>query len=169
MNPEISEHQVNGNNGETCWYRWKTQPIRNDEGQFIEYQSIGEDITRGKRAELSNKQSEQNLRTLMEAMKLFAVITDTQGNITFCNSHFLEITGYQKDEAMGQNFYDHFIPIQDKVELKHIMLDHAKEGEIPQRNENMLLTKSHEQFLVSWNNTVLKDEEGKVTAIASIG
>ncbi len=169
MNPEISEHQVIGKNEEVFWYRWKTQPIRNDEGQFIEYQSIGEDITHGKRVELANMQSEQNLRTLMEAMKLFAVITDIEGNITFCNSHFLEITGYQKDEAMGINFYDHFIPKEDVAELKHIMLSRAKEGVIPQRNENMLLTKSREQSLISWNNTLLRDDEGKITAIASIG
>ena len=169
MNPDISEHQVIRSNGETRWYRWKTQPIRNEEGQFIEYQSIGEDITPGKRAELANMQSEQNLRTLMESMKLFAVITDIRGNITFCNSHFLEFTGYQKSEVMGINFYDQFIPADDIAELKHVMLNRAQEGEIPQRNESKLVTRSRDQFLISWNNTLLRDEAGNISAIASFG
>ncbi len=169
MTPDISEHTTKKKTGEQVWYRWKTQPIRNDEGHFIEYQSIGEDITDEKRAEQANLQSEQYLRTLMESIKLIAIITDTKRNITFCNSYFLETTGWHREEAMGKNWFDHFVPAETADQLRQEMIKHTKAGDIPQRNENTILTKSGENILVAWNNTLLRDEQGIVTAIASIG
>ena len=167
--PEINEHHVTRKMGGQFWYRWKTQPIRNDEGHFIEYQSVGEDTSDEKKAEQANLQSEQHLRTLMESIKLLALITDIQGNITFCNSYFLETTGWQKEEAMGKNWYENFIPVGEASKLKQELIESARNGEVPQRNENMILTKTGDQILVSWNNTLLKDEQGNATAIASIG
>lgn len=169
MAPEISEHCVSHRTGESRWYRWKTQPIRNDEGQFIEYQSVGEDITDEKRVEQAALQSEQHLRTLMESIKLIAIITDIEGNITFCNSHFLDTTGWTKEDAMGKNWYEHFVPAEITAQLKKDLLDRAKDGEILQHNENMILTNAGEQIMVSWNNTLIKTEANAVTAIASIG
>ncbi len=169
MVPEISEHCVKKKTGEQFWYRWKTQPIRNDEGHFIEYQSVGEDVTIEKKIEQANLQSEQYLRTLMESIKLIAIITDIQGNLTFCNSHFLESTGWQKEEVMGKNWFERFIPADTADQQKHDRLDHAKEGEITQRNESVILKKTGEHLFISWNNTLLKDDSGNITAIASIG
>lgn len=169
MAAEINEYCVMTKPADPCWFRWKTQPIRNDEGYFIEYQTVGEDITDEKKAEQANIQSEQHLRTLMESIKLIAIITDIKGNITFCNSHFLEKTGWHKEDAMGKNWYEHFVPTDSAGQLMEELIDQAQEGEIPQRNENMILTRSGEQIMVSWNNTLLKDDQGNVTAIASIG
>ncbi len=169
MAPEINEYSVMTKPTDVSWYRWKTQPIRNDEGHFIEYQSVGEDITGEKKAEQANIQSEMHLRTLMESIKLIAIITDIKGNITFCNSYFLEKTGWQKEDAMGKNWYEHFVPTDISGQLMEELIEQAQEGEIPQHHDNMILTRSGEQLMISWNNTLLKDEQGNVTAIASIG
>jgi PAS domain S-box-containing protein/putative nucleotidyltransferase with HDIG domain len=169
MAPETNEYCVMTKPTDQFWYRWKTQPIRNDEGHFIEYQTVGEDITSEKKAEQANIQSEQHLRTLMESIKLIAIITDIKGNITFCNSHFLEKTGWQKEDAMGKNWYEHFVPLDSAGQLMEELIEQAQQGEIPQRHENMILTRSGEQLMISWNNTLLKDDMGNVTSIASIG
>lgn len=169
MAPETNEYCVMTKPGDQSWYRWKTQPIRNDEGHFIEYQTVGEDITDEKKAEQANIQSEQHLRTLMESIKLIAIITDINGNITFCNSHFLEKTGWQKEDAMGKNWYEHFVPTDSAGQLMEDLIEQAQQGEIPARHENMILTRTGEQIMISWNNTLLKDDMGNVTSIASIG
>ena len=169
MVPEINEHNITSKSGESRWYRWKTQPIRNDEGYFIEYQSVGEDITSEKKAEQASRQSELHLRTLMESIKLIAIILDTDGMITFCNSHFLESTGWQKEDVMGKNWFDMFIPQNSAEELKKNLIENARAGSVPQRNEYSILTKQDEQIIVSWNTTLLRDDAGNVTSIASIG
>jgi PAS domain S-box-containing protein len=169
MSPETNEYCVMSKSADPSWFRWKTQPIRNDEGHFIEYQTVGEDITYEKKVEQANVQSEQHLRTLMESIKLIAIITDINGNITFCNSHFLETTNWQKEDAMGKNWYEYFVPTDSAGQLMEELIEQAQEGEIPQHHENMILTRSGEQLMVSWNNTLLKNEQGNVTAIASIG
>lgn len=52
------------------------------------------------------KQAEENLRKLSRAVQQSAnsvVITDLKGNIEFVNPAFEQVTGYSKEEALGQN------------------------------------------------------------------
>ena len=52
------------------------------------------------------KQSEEDLRTLSVAVEqspAMVVITDTNGTIEYVNPRFTEVTGYTKEEAIGQN------------------------------------------------------------------
>ncbi|WP_421657992.1 PAS domain S-box protein [Leptothermofonsia sp. ETS-13] len=47
----ISEHRVKLPNGEIRWHRWRDRAIFNDQGEIIEYQSVGQDITEQIKAE----------------------------------------------------------------------------------------------------------------------
>ncbi|MBA4374792.1 MAG: hypothetical protein C0401_01275 [Anaerolinea sp.] len=169
MAPVTKEHSAQQKNGEMQWYRWKTQPIRNDEGQFIEYQSVGENITDEKKAQNAEIHSERYLRTLMESIKLIAIILDPHGKLTFCNSHFLETTGWTRKEAIGKNWLEYFVPTDVAYTLKKVLIESSLHGNVPQRYENMIVTRKGEQRLISWNNTLLTDDHGITTAIASIG
>ena len=59
--PETSEHIMISDQGELHWFKWTDQPIRNTEGQIIEVQSFGIDITTRKQAEEKLRLSEENL------------------------------------------------------------------------------------------------------------
>jgi PAS domain S-box-containing protein/putative nucleotidyltransferase with HDIG domain len=165
----VKEHSAKNQSGEIEWYRWKTQPILNDLGEFIEYQSIGENITIEKKAQQSINQSEQHLRELMETIKLIAIIMDTHGIVSFCNSHFLEVTGWSKEEVIEKNWLEKFVPPDVASKLSKILLETVINGKIAQRYENMILTRKGEQRLISWNNTILRDNHGIPQGIASIG
>ena len=39
-----------------------------------------------------------------------AIILDTKGNITFCNDFLLNLTGWTRDEVLGRNWFDMFLP-----------------------------------------------------------
>jgi PAS domain S-box-containing protein len=169
MTPATKEHTSQLKKGEVHWYRWKTQSIHNDEGKFIEYQSIGEDISDEKKVEKSRLQSETHFQTLMESIKLIAINLDIQGNLTFCNSHFLEVTGWTKEEVIGKNWMENFVPPDVAIYLRKVLLESALGGKIPQHYENMIITRKGELRLISWNNTLLRDNHGVVNAIASIG
>jgi two-component system, cell cycle sensor histidine kinase and response regulator CckA len=57
------------------------------------------DITEQKRAEMGMR----NLITAIEQSAETIVITDLEGRIQYCNPAFEKITGYSKEEAIGQN------------------------------------------------------------------
>lgn len=169
MEPLDSEFSLHGSNGKDHWYRWKTTAIKDENGQFIEYQSIGEDITNQKRAQKAEIESENRLRELMENIKLVALILDPNGRVTFSNSYFSDLTGWQKEEILEEDWVSKFIPLDQRVMLRKILIESAIHGNIPQHNENSILCKNGEQKLISWNNTILKDSSGEVSGIASLG
>lgn len=169
MEPLDNEFAIHGANGKDHWYRWKTTAIKDDKGQFIEYQSIGEDITNQKRAQKVEKESEDRLRELMENIKLVALILDSHGRVTFSNTYFSELTGWNKEEVIDEDWVSKFIPLDQRNNLRKVLIDSAIHGSIPAHNENAILCKNGEQRLISWNNTILKDSNGETTGIASLG
>jgi PAS domain S-box-containing protein/putative nucleotidyltransferase with HDIG domain len=169
MQPAIKEVTIQDGNNEPKWFRWKTRAILDDEGELIEYQSIGEEITNEKNAQKTHQQSEHMLRALMESIKLIAIMMDPQGRVTFCNSHFLEVTGWSRQEVLGENWLEKFIPPDEAYQLKKILFDSIINGKIAQRNDNMILTRKGEQRLISWHNTLLLNDRLNPQGIASIG
>lgn len=59
--PETSEHIMISDQGELHWFKWTDQPILDEQGQIIEVQSFGIDITTRKQAEEKLRLSEANL------------------------------------------------------------------------------------------------------------
>lgn len=169
MNPIEKEIFLTNSNGENRWYRWVTRPILDDAGQFIEYQSVGQDITDQKKIEEALRESESKLRDLLENVKLVALIMDTHGTVNFCNSYYCDLTGWQKENVLGQNWLEKFVPIDDAIALKKVLLESAITGSVPARYENLILTSQGEQRLIAWNNTIMRDSHGSVSGIASIG
>ena len=169
MKPAVKEHSVKQNNGNVRWYRWKTIAIHDDTGEFIEYQSIGEDITDQKNAEADSLQFERKLQDLMENIKLAALIIDLNGIIKFCNTYYLELTGYKKGAVIESSWIDAHVPQNEEGRLRRDLLDAAPSGKIPQRLDALILTKKGEQRLIAWNNALLRSSTGEIIAIALIG
>jgi PAS domain S-box-containing protein/putative nucleotidyltransferase with HDIG domain len=169
MEPLENEFSIHLNKNEEHWYRWRTIAIKDDFGNFLEYQCIGEEITDQKKARQAEKESEIRMAELMENIKLLSIMLDLQGQVISINSYFTELAGWSKEEVLNQDWFSHFIPEEISSSLKHILLENALEDKVPIRNENPILTKNGEQRLISWTNTLMKDSLGKPVAIASIG
>ncbi len=169
MQPAVKEISLHNANNDTTWIRWKTRAILDENGQLIEYQSIGEDVTSEKKALQTHRQSEMSLRGLMESIKLLAIMMDSQGRVTFCNSHFLEVTGWSRQEVLGENWMEKFVPPDVAYHLKKVLFDSMINSKIAQRNDNMIITRNGELRLISWHNTLLFNDRRIAEGIASIG
>ena len=167
--PVTVEHRLILENGETRWTRWTARPILDDAGNFLEYQMVGVDITEVKKADRALRESERRWRELLENIKLIAVILDVHGEVTFCNGYFSEITGWAREQVIGQSWFDRFLPFEVSTSFKNVFLEATFSGIIPARYEHPLVTKRGEQRMISWNNTLLRNHQGEVVGIASIG
>jgi diguanylate cyclase (GGDEF)-like protein/PAS domain S-box-containing protein len=65
--------------------------------------SINRDVTSRVKIDTSLRESEYKLRTLIENMKEGLLHLDQDDCIIFTNKRFCEITGYRKEELLGQN------------------------------------------------------------------
>ena len=113
------------------------------------------------------KESERRFRETLENLPLIAVSLDLQGNIIFCNDFTLTLTGWTCNDLLGHNWFDTMTHSEPKV--KQIFLEGIQKGNIPAHFENNILTRTGEQRLIAWSNTVLRDMQGNVGGITSIG
>ena len=65
------EHQVVSHSGQIAWQRWVDQPLWDEQGNLLEFQSIGFDITERKEAEIAMKQAKEAAETANKAKGTF--------------------------------------------------------------------------------------------------
>lgn len=127
------------------------------------------DRTPIKEAEAALMESERRFREILENVDLVAICLDNDGKITFCNDFLLGITGWQRDDVLGRDWFDIFVPEEDRSKLRQWCQPPAGDG-IRFNGERYIVTRSGNRRCVRWNTTIfLRDSLEKVTGMATIG
>ncbi len=127
------------------------------------------DITSRKQIEQTLRESERRFRELMEQVHMIAVMLDDKGKIIFCNDFLLRLTGWTREEVMGTNWFDTFVPEDIRDAVRSVFQQGLSTGEICPYHENGILTRSGVECLIVWDNTLLRDSEGAVIGVACLG
>lgn len=101
-NPVISIelHNVMPDNG-VRWQQWHNRAMFDDQGQVVEYQSVGRDITQRKLAEAALCQSEERLRIIISAAPVILYVLDNNKIFSFSRGRALQTLNLQDDEVIG--------------------------------------------------------------------
>jgi len=126
-------------NGSQFWAKATFGALRNADGEITGYISLKEEITQ-------RKESEKNLRlaaSVFETASEALVVTGVDKKIKIVNQAFSEITGYSRDEAIGQtpamlqsgrhdkSFYNTmFSSLEENGEWQGEIWNRRKNGEI---------------------------------------
>ncbi len=81
---------------------------------------------------------------------------DKHGEVQMFNKHSEEITGWTKDQIIGQNFMGAFIPFVERLSLKETY-EGLFAGKPAEKMETSLNTKTGEKLSIEWSNTMLLD------------
>lgn len=144
-------------------------PLADAEGNVTGWLAVFYDITDRKRAEATLLESERRFREMLSNLKLIAVILDSKGNITFANDYLLELMGYKREEVLGKDWIENFIPAELRHEIRQWFSEIISLEKEWSYHENEILTRQGERRLIAWNNTALRDPQGHIIASASIG
>ncbi|QKF66724.1 multi-sensor domain-containing two-component system response regulator c-di-GMP phosphodiesterase, RpfG family [Arcobacter venerupis] len=128
--------------GSDYWVQSIINPILDTDGNIIEYIGIRTDITQITQAKQYLKEqyniSQNNFQEIMNLSKLYESAMDesniilrinTEGNITYLNEKFYKISGYTKEELIGQP-YDNIKRIFPLNEDNNKIMKHLKSGKI---------------------------------------
>jgi PAS domain S-box-containing protein len=127
------------------------------------------DRTPIKEAEAAIMESERRFREILENVDLVAICLDNEGKITFCNDFLLEITGWRREEVLGRDWFDTFVPGEEGGQLTKWHQPLPCDG-MRFDGEKHIVTKSGNRRCIRWNTTVLlRDPLEKVTGVAAIG
>ena len=96
------------------------------------------------------------------------VAIDADQKVTLINKKGCEVLGYAEKEIIGRNWIDTFIAESHREEVKGAF-EKLISGEVDtvRYYENPVLTRSGDERIIAWHNTVLRDEAGNV--IESLG
>ncbi|MBD3182468.1 PAS domain S-box protein [Candidatus Poribacteria bacterium] len=90
--------------------------------------------------------------------------------VTTINRKGCEILGYPKEDIIGKNWFQNFLPenVRDEVENVFEQLIKGK-TDIYEHYDSRIVNKDGEERIISWNNTVLTNEDGKILGTLSSG
>ena len=107
--------------------------------------------------------SERRLRDVLETVQLIAISLDLDGRITFANQYFADLTGWTREELIGQRWLDRF-PSGDPEFVERVKAD-----AILVHDEQPLVTKAGDTREILWSNTLTRDVDGAIRGATSIG
>ncbi|MDX2216675.1 MAG: PAS domain S-box protein [Oculatellaceae cyanobacterium bins.114] len=130
---------------------------------------IVRDISDRKQAELTLQESNRRWQSLLDTIELAVIELDRHGTIEYANPFLLNLMGYTQSEVIGQSWFDQFVPSYIKPEVIQVLSEMLAQTSTYVHHQNPILTKSGEERMIAWNNTLLKDTNGALIGTISIG
>lgn len=129
-----------------------------------------QEINQRQQTEKSLLEEKDKAQTYLDIAEVMLLALDSQGQVTLINQKGCRILGYEETEVMGKNWFDQFLPPEIAEQVKSVFAQ-LIDGKVDpvEYFENPVLTKSGEQRLIAWHNTILTDQGGLITGTLSSG
>jgi len=122
--------------------------------------------------EIFNQQNiieqEKKWRNLINEAEIIVVGLNRMGHVEFVNPYFFELTGFSKEEVMGKDWFEFFIPPSDNYKVQGAFVE-ILAYEFHPHYLNPILTKHKGQKMIRWYNVRNLDAAGKITGSLSVG
>jgi len=153
--------------GATRWFQFCASRITYQGRSAVQAAYV--DVTEQKQMEDLLRETQRRFSDTLAHVQLVALMLDREGLVIFCNDFFLQLTGYRREEVVGQDFFTRFIPADRRERVARVHLGIADRTTYARHYENPILTRAGELRIIRWNNTILRDSEGAVIGAASLG
>jgi PAS domain S-box-containing protein/putative nucleotidyltransferase with HDIG domain len=150
-------------------------PVEMDAGYFVwsgepAAQIVVRDITERKQAEEALRRERDMSQKYLDIVGVILVAWNEQGQITLLNQTGYRILGYKVGELEGKNWIETCVPAYAREEVRQVF-QHLMAGRVEavETYENPILTKSGEERVIAWHNTVLTNETGQIVGALASG
>ncbi len=127
-------------------------------------------ITDRKQAEDALQKERAKAQEYLNIAGVMMVALNTKGEIVLCNKKGCDILGYEESEIIGRNWFSTCLPSDIMNEVKGVFSQiMGGQFESVEYYENIVSTKSGEHRLISFNNTILRNESSKISGILFSG
>jgi PAS domain S-box-containing protein len=140
-----------------------------DEGELL-VAEVDADIAERKRVDLALRREKEQAQLYLDIVGTIIISISRDHTVSMVNQAGCRLLGYNEDEIIGTNWFSRFLPARERVGVEQIF-KHLMAGIIePVKHvEGIILTRNGEERMISWHNTVLRDEGGNITGTISCG
>ena len=142
---------------------------RTDDGQPKRLIGTHTDVTEQHLLEKSVTEQKNFLANIIDNAHSIIAVIDHTGTMIKMNQFAQDFVGYSEAEVASEPyFWARFLPesIQHKVVG---FIENAKQGEVVRRYQNSWVSKSGEERVFEWSNTLVKHDDGSMNYVATIG
>jgi PAS domain S-box-containing protein len=170
VNPLKYMNNINQNmrkSGERVWISWTNEPIIDAGGNFLEIQSIGNDLTTLKNAEAATMESERKYKLVADATSdIIYEYQVSEERLTYVSPNCGDILGYNPAELMGRKGFLETIICREDVETVAKKRLQALGGSVAKMAlEYGVRCKDGVRKFVAEHFTLLRDEDGRVVSM----
>ncbi|BAI60906.1 putative histidine kinase [Methanocella paludicola SANAE] len=117
------------------------------------------------------RESEAKYRYLVENANSIIIRWDLKGNLTFFNEFAEKFFGYRAGEVLGRNVIGTIVPEAESTgrDLMAMIRDIERQPECYKTNLNENICRDGERVWISWTNKAVRDAQGNVVEILSVG
>ena len=132
--------------------------------------SLARDISNRIKNEQEIKKERDTAKLYLDLAGFIFLRIDRFGCISMANKKCCELLDYTEEELIGKNWFDNFLPQENREKVKAIF-DMMSKGEklFAEFYENTILTRNHQERLISWHNVILYNEDGSFAGTLSSG
>jgi len=136
-------------------------------GQII----IGQDITDYVRLRDLLRKSEVRYQDLLDSANSIVLRVDPRGTIRFINNEGANFFGFMPEELIGKNLLGSILPKKSLLgrDLERMVRDVMQNPEEFEINVNENMKRDGERVWIAWTNRAIRDENGRITEMLSIG
>lgn len=114
--------------------------------------------------------SNRRWQSLLDNVRLIVVGLNCDGIVEYANPFFLDAAGYQLEEVIGKDWISCFLPISEQEALRLVFADSFINPDCFHKYyQNSIVTKTGEERIIAWNNTLLRNQNDEIIGSMSIG
>jgi len=153
--------------GSVIWVHIVASTVPRENGKLALSIAMVEDISAQKKAESEAVAARDYAADLIETADAIIIGLDLDGVVLDCNTAAEKISGYTREQLVGQNWFELVVP---RERYPHVWAEFERllAGGPARRFENPILTKSGEERYIVWRNTELR-RDGQNIGTISIG
>ena len=167
--PIDQEYRMVAADGRVVWLWDREAIVRDPEDRPVLSQGVLMDVTARRAADEAVRAERDRAQRYLDVAGAMIVVADPHGRIVLVNREFEQVLGYDAPEVIGRPFLE-LVPRRKREASRAAFLRLVGgEEERIEHYEDLVLAKDGRERIVSWRNTVLRDEDGAVTGTLHSG
>lgn len=115
------------------------------------------------------RNDEKNFRFILKNIQQVAITVKQSGEVSFCNDAFVQMVQLPREEIIGTDWVNTFIPIELQGEVKKAFLEKFNSGLNQDKSEGVVMTAKGEARLVLWSSSFTNNPDEQMQAVTFVG